>query len=500
MHAQAPMLLGLAAMVVVSLLIGTLTPKRNTSLVAFFWGDGKMRKPRLIDLLLSNPLSMNGILYQAWLGYVAGWSAVFIQVIWCISYILLATRQSRLQQIVHEETLHGNIGTVFGIKAAKAAAVASIVGFTLQVGWELIVGVSVFKPLGFSTALQQGILVSSLALIGAVYTIVGGLRGNAIVNTVQNRTVSACLWGLIAFLAFWGIHPAQVSGNGLWPVNSFSLLIKELTILGLITNLIFSLVWQFVDMSTWQILAASNRGEEKAVLYKGAWKIFLYPGVTGTLVGVFLRNIPKLSSDDILSSLFIHLADYPWICFLLVAAFVAAMLSTIDGLMLAASQAATWDLFNHQEVEEIRKHEILRRQGAPISVANENKIAEMEDSIMSKVRLWILALAIAGGAVMYSILTALNLNIFELVYIVVIAQMVLLPVILVVLAGKKTKLRNGATSIWLGLGTASATVIVAIVLTRVGVLKDASVLLTCTPLIGLSIAAAPILYALYKER
>src|SRR5205809_1064384 len=77
-------------------------------------------------------------------------------------------------------------------------------------------------------------------------------------------------------------------------------LIAELTWWGLITNILFSLVWQFVDMSAWESLA-STKGthDSRSALIQSALWVFVFPGLAGTILGMYLRGLPKLASDDL---------------------------------------------------------------------------------------------------------------------------------------------------------------------------------------------------------
>src|SRR2546427_11700243 len=91
-----------------------------------------------------------------------------------------------------------------------------------------------------------------------LYTAIGGLRSDAFANFVQN---------VIKLLVFTGIIGVLYAAMKRLPFDTslkasffppFSQVVSNLGWFGLITNLAFSLVWQFVDMSTWQSVIASR--------------------------------------------------------------------------------------------------------------------------------------------------------------------------------------------------------------------------------------------------
>lgn len=507
MNIAYQLLIGFGVMVLLSMLLGSSARRDTSSIIAFFWGDNELKPAHGIHLLLSSPFSMNGIMYQTFLGYAIGWAAVLLQVIWCLSYVLMALYGRKIARLARTGTLHGNIGRVFGPGAERAAAVASIIGFTLQVGWELIVGVSIFSIVAPGNVSLQGVLIFALAGIGAVYTILGGLRGNVRANLVQNYVGGIALWVVVLFLMFKGPGTGPFTGDAPWDGGSLTRLVTVLTVGGLITNAIFSLVWQFVDMSTWQNLAATEDKADapKRVLYWSSLWVFIFPGVVGTLAGMYMRSVAGLDSNNIVPHLVEVLGRYRVISTFVAAGFVAAMLSTIDGLLLAASQAVTWDLTQHRTVQRIlrfRKSDdaraALAAAVAGVAPASEAETAaaaaparpgeaeveaveELERKVLEHTRYWVLLLAMLGAGVTFWLTNRYKISIFDLVYIVVVAQMVLVPVVLSVLFWGDRPRRFGTASIVVGL-------ITGVALVGYGIYKGNASLLAYTPAIALGLA------------
>ena len=434
-------MLGFLIMVLTSFAIGAFARRRATSLKSFFYGGKDLNVNHIVNLILSTSFSMNGMIYQTWLGYSIGWSSILIQVIWCISYVLLAKKAAKVQMMTNQYgTLHGSISSQFGVNAGKIAAIATVIGFTMQVGWELIVGTALFSSVSPHNKELKYLLIFALAGIGGIYTIAGGLKGNLKANIFQNWFGGLAMMTIIFFLIF--IKPDVTRGIQ-W--GSLSDLFFNIGIVGFITNAVFSLSWQFVDMTNWQNLAAGKEGSspKKALWWSAVWVLF-FPGVVGTVLGMLIRNVPNLSPDNIFEYIVNSISAYPVLLIFLSAGFIAAMLSTIDGLMLASGQVVTWDLTHHNKILKLlflKKAEV-----------NADTLAE-EKKVINITRYWIFGLGIFGSFLFSWITISTGTNIFDLVYIVVGAQMVLLPSVLSILFGKNEKKRYGFASILSGLIT-----------------------------------------------
>ena len=132
-------------------------------------------------LLLATALSLAGVLYQSSLGYQVGiWSAI-IQIAWCLGYVFLIVLASRFLAL-SQDTLHGQFRRLFGEAAGIVAAIASFTGFACLAGWEFSIAASlIVSTLGISDRdVYFGMIF--LSLIPDLYSIRGGLRGNANIN------------------------------------------------------------------------------------------------------------------------------------------------------------------------------------------------------------------------------------------------------------------------------------------------------------------------------
>ena len=111
-------------------------------------------------------------------------------------------------------------------------------------------------------------------------------------------------------------------------------------------------------MSNWQDLSAtSGRGGGRiTTIIASATLAFLFPGVIGTVIGITLSNysshLSAITNSDHLIRFIEALSYFPVLSVALLAAYAAAMLSTIDSAALSAAQSITWDITNSSQVEE----------------------------------------------------------------------------------------------------------------------------------------------------
>lgn len=364
MDLQLTLLISFAGTVALSLIIGAWGRRKSSgSLVGFFWGDNNLTAAQGTHLNLSTSFAINGIVYSAWLGYIGGWASVLPQLVWCGGFLFLAKYARRLGHLSRTGTLHGNIGYVFGERAAKLAALASIIGFTLLFGWELYIGSSMFKAVMQSqSATLETILYLSLGAIGAIYCMLGGLRGNLHANQVQNYLSGGAVLLAIGYLWWFAVGSRPFAWADFVDYSSLTALATELTFVGMITNFVLFICYQFVDMSVWQNTASvsGDEAKPKRMLMGSAFWILFFPGVTGTALGMLMRSYEGVTANNIIPMLVQQTAAEPVIFVLLVAGFFAMMLSTVDGLLLAACQAVTWDVTDRKKVLRI-----LTARGGP---------------------------------------------------------------------------------------------------------------------------------------
>jgi Na+/proline symporter len=394
--------------------------KRRT-VYEFFLASRSLRPSLITSLLVSGSFSLNGMLYQIYLGYKIGIWGLLPQVAWAVSFVLLAKFSSRL---AGSNGLHDFLGRVFSPATRKVAALCSIAGLSLQIGWEYSVAKSAFSSLT-NPHLNE---IATVALVGAVfaictfYTMVGGLRSNSVTDLLQNLIKGACFacLGVFGYLAIGSSHGYSVWASAF---PSPSAAIVEFTISGLLANLAFSLAWQFVDMTTWQTAIATSRqhgseGTARALRSASKW-VFVAPGVLGTFVGIALAGRAGLDPNTVLPAL-LAAAGGMALLIILTVALVATVMSFVDGMLLGIGFTVVTDLMFGKTVRRFRLLD------PPTDDASQQlDYQQAVARVMAGSRMVLVVAAISGTLLLDFVSNLLGLDLFQQLYVITISQLAL---------------------------------------------------------------------------
>lgn len=392
----------------------------------YFLGNRSIKTKQVTHLLISTSFGANAILYAAWLGYSMGMWAVLIQIAWCLSFVLL----SKFADKVYKYTsLHDFLGEKFGKWAKIISALCSVIGLLYFMGWEISFAQSGLESLPFSNV-NWGLVIGIFIVIAIIYTSINGRKLVSMIDTGLNIVKFLLLIFIVVALGInLGTH-GELSFDVVIP--PFSVAIANLGILGLITNLVFNLSWQFVDNSSWQSIS-SNSSEDKTSakksLFGASGGVFLTVALLGTILGAFLRAKTGLDSDNILSAVTIGmngtLANMVNIS--IVALLLFSMISLIDGTTLSVVQSIISDIgLFRKNIDE-----------KPFKL----NIARIITVLMGFIAAW--------GVRVF--ITALGGSIFDFVYVFIVLQLSLLGSIIVGLMSKKATIKYMSLSIILAL-------------------------------------------------
>jgi hypothetical protein len=420
-----------AILCLVSLLIFSRNKdKSERPIQDFLLAGNSLGRASVISLLLSTSFGLNSLLYQVWLGYSIGAWALVAQGAWAMSFVLLSYFSDTVRQY---NSLHDLIGHHFTISSRVIAGICSIVGIMYLMGWEVSIAKVTLEHAFIETEGSELVGVSSRASIlifGIVggclgYTLLGGLRGNANIDGLLNlfKLISILILSIIAINIF------VQSGGDVW--NSFFPSIESmeqrLGWWGLITNVVFSLAWQFVDNSTWQSIIGGREkhlGDAASNLRLSGLTIFIVPGVIGTILGVSLTNISGVTDSNILAkaiTILPGISSILLICALI--AIIGCVMSVIDGLFLASAYTLIIDIFYSQK---------------KLNELDSNH--EKAEAVLAKVRIAIVVIALTGiFGVQYLLETVFDKTVFDFLYLVIITQISLTGPVLIALFRIPTK-------------------------------------------------------------
>lgn len=431
------LVIGFGITVLVSLIAGLRrSHDSSASLKNYFVGDHRMSQKEVTNLLMASSMSLNGLFYHSWLGYKVGVYSLLVQAFWAGSFLILARYRKQLVIRAQKESLFGNIESEFGTWASKIAVAAACITFIVLIGWEISIALS-FTTIVFELDALSATAVALLVVFVAIsYTSRGGIYGNAFANIVQNymKTAAFVLIIVTAYLfvdTFAAATPeSQRASIDYFKLSPVDAAIGLGGIAALLCNLFFSVLWQPADGSAWQIVSSGTDGamqtDEVALktLRIAGLKVLIFPGLAGTLLGMSLAGVPNLEDREIFSTLFATLKSLPF-GEMYVGVFgillTAAMLSTIDGLLLAASYTMSRDLLFRNEFDRL------------INLDSEYK-KEREDNRIERRILSISKLLVLGAGLsslgVYWLVHMGVVGLFEIVYLAVIGQMALAPLAL----------------------------------------------------------------------
>lgn len=447
---------GIAITVVVSVICGYgRSAQSSRSVRKFYLANRKLNGMSVSHLLNASSMSLNGLFYHAWLGYQIGIYSILIQVAWAGSFLWFIANSDRFIKTVGKDSLFGNIGTHFGDGARIVCVLASCTTMVILIGWEASIAGSLSAELFGLSDFESLTFVFVLLFSAALYTLRGGIFANATANVVQNWCkIGAMLLIASLTIGLW-TNPSEFLSNFGYvseqPIDRLKLdpvaaIVASFGIFALSCNLFFSIFWQPADPTAWQNVSAGlekvDTSEKlKKTLWWSAAKVLFLPGVVGTFLGMSLAAVPNLSEPELIPSMFRVFDTLPYrgvLLVLLTVLLTAAMLSTMDGLLLGVSYSFNRDVLNGDRFENL-----VENSQAPTAPS------DIERNILKTGRLLILGAGMLAITVFYLVQKDL-LGLFETAYFAVIGQMAVAPVALKVLRDRKLRpLEEGAKFGWL---------------------------------------------------
>lgn len=448
----------------------------------YLLADGTLTRWPVLNLLLSSSFGINTMLYQGYLGATVGWWGLVVQAAWSAGFFFLLPY---VDVIRDDLGLHHFLGQYFGKGTRKTAALASLLGITIFLGWETsIEHDSLFGILSLYVHDPQAHAAATWLLAGTVggcllYTVIGGLRSNGWANGAQNVLKFVAFSGVTVGLASAFINRGSSVLHATFP--SMQAMTTNLGWLGLLSSIAFGFVWQFIDMGTWQSVAAAFQaplGKLKRDVFWSGILVFITPGVLGTAFGVFLSDQSDGATNPVVSAARLIQHSSPVLQFLYVGAIIASVLSLIDGLFLAAAYAVVVDFLHPDEsIDALDDDEDKSYRTLAITRATVIAMA---------------ALAVWGVPWMIGRVFP-KLNLFFFSFTVVVAQLALFGPVLIAITWRRRGRSLEAPRMWLAIVSGAVAGFLAAIYGGLGGIKaltDSSSLITIAVSIGVAYAVA----------
>jgi Na+/proline symporter len=301
-------------------------------------------------------------------GSKRGWWVLAVPAAWIVGTVLLLVLYPRMVPYLQKgETLHQALGSVFDRgqtgwgTVRRWASLWTIVAFVSGVGLEFYGGVLLLEWAGVPQ-ISRLTLAMALAFVCATFTIAGGLRGIATVNFFLDGATFIGIITLFVFIALaaFGFRV---------PVVTQSAAVVSAAAPSLTDNLTFAfgaffifVPMQLCALDTWQRgVAWKERKNVAGPLVFGAALVCLAAYIAIT-AGNYVRTRGLLSqSEHPLLTMMGALAIPSPVIGIVVAGFIATILSTADELLNCCGYAVLSDFLNlprNENSEETSRHYI----------------------------------------------------------------------------------------------------------------------------------------------
>lgn len=430
--------------------IASLRRKGSHRLFNFFVA-GQTLPPSLAgQVYWGNSLALgNGIAFFATLTLFWGPAAFWVQIPWAIGMVLLGYLAPVIGRATKADTIHGFLGKQIGFGSRGLASIVTTFGFVLNLGFEVMIGALLIAYLlGSPSVIIPAIIV--IAIFFAAYCNIGGYRANALTDRIQNIFGVIVVGGLVTY--YWVFAPETIEqGRAEFVSSVFDFSGVPIWAFG--GMCLYAFFVQFVDMSNWQNISATRlsgsdwklriRREFRtaallSLIVPGALCVALAAPLMGreiadeVVVGELLRG--AIPTDGIFAGLL-------WGGAML--ALLGTMQSTADSFLMAATQTASWDLFDRKRVHTAlssyaNDDEIIAGaadttlpfidyQGENTELSKANQLERLEYRITRMSRLALFPIAIVGSLSLYLIKVYLTEDIIQLMFLIFGSQLALVP-------------------------------------------------------------------------
>lgn len=335
--------------------IGLFAYRQSTSDISGYILGGRQVSPQ-VTALSAGASDMSGWMLMGLPGamYLSGFDALYIAiglVAGALANYLLVAPKLRVYTEVADDSL--TVPEFFAKRFGKSDARVRIVSaaiivmfFTLYTSAGLVAGGKLFES-AFDVQYQWGLLITLGVVVS--YTLLGGFLAVSMTDFVQGciMFVALVLVPVVAFTEFDSI--AQMNNAAYESIPGLAASWESVTLIGLVSSLAWGLgyfgqphiIVRFMAIrSVKAISTARNIGM--------SWMLVTIAGALGTgFVGIAYANQFGLAIDDpeTIFIVFSQLLFHPLISGFLMAAILAAIMSTISSQLLVSASSLTEDIY-----------------------------------------------------------------------------------------------------------------------------------------------------------
>ncbi len=304
------------------------------------------------------------------MGYDTLWIALGLLLGALANYLLVAPRLRVYTQLADDAlTIPDYFAKRFGMRNSPlrmVSAIVIIVFFTLYTSAGLVAGGKLFES-AFHLDYSLGLIITVSVVVA--YTLLGGFLAVSMTDFVQGCIMFVALI-LVPIVAYQQFNSAdELMRQASQTITGFSASLEHLTVLGLVSSLAWGLgyfgqphiIVRFMAIrSVKDIPIARNIGM--------GWMTVTIIGALSTgLVGVAWMNKfdRSIADPETIFVLFSQILFHPLITGFLMAAILAAIMSTISSQLLVSSSSLTEDLYRAWAKQDIppQKMVLLGRVG-----------------------------------------------------------------------------------------------------------------------------------------
>jgi len=360
---------------IVMLCIGLFAYRKSTSDVSDYILGGRNVSPQ-VTALSAGASDMSGWMLMGLPGamFVMGFDAVFIAIGLVMgalaNYLFVAPRLRVFTEVARDSlTIPEFLSQRFGHKASSLRLVSAaiiIVFFTLYTSAGLVAGGKLFDS-AFGVNYQLGVVITLIVVVS--YTLLGGFLAVSLTDFVQGciMFLALVIVPIVAFQQFEGV--GEMAANAYQSIPTLSATLESLTLVGLVSSLAWGLGYFGQPHIIVRFMAIRSVSAVSTARNIGmSWMTVTIIGALATgLVGVAYVNKTGMTLTDP-ETIFIVFTDilfHPLVTGFLLAAILAAVMSTISSQLLVSASSLTEDIFAHfsKNKADAKKAVLVSRAG-----------------------------------------------------------------------------------------------------------------------------------------